>query len=294
MATNDFLPFATGAGANVLSQSDYAALPAVSTGYQSGIAKSQQLNKTWRQSSIMAAVLAQFIADQTGVNSVDDGTTATLLANLKKSMPGRLLGVQVFIANGTYTPTAGMSSAIVEVQGGGGGSGGAPATSSGGFSGSPGAPSGTYAMVRLTAAQIGASQAITCGASGAAGATGASTGGTGGASSFGSLITCPGGVGSSSYGPTASTVVVATAPSVSAAPTVTSGTTIISSQGNVGSSAIGTASGGQISGPGGSSPITKGTNGFGAGGAGQALGASSSALPGLIGGSGKVIVWEFA
>lgn len=82
MATSDFLPFATGAGATVLSQTDYAALPAVSTGYGSGIAKAEQLNKTWRQSSIMASVLAQFIANQTGQNSVDDGTTAALLANL--------------------------------------------------------------------------------------------------------------------------------------------------------------------------------------------------------------------
>lgn len=86
MATNDFLPFATAAGANVLTQSDYASLAAVATGYQSGIAKSQQLNKTWRQSSIMAAVVAQFIADQTGQNAVDDGTTATLLANLKAAV----------------------------------------------------------------------------------------------------------------------------------------------------------------------------------------------------------------
>ena len=85
MATNDFLPFATGAGANVLSQSDYAALAALATGYQSGIAKSQQLNKTWRQASIMAAVLAQFIVDRSGQNATDDGTTATLLANLKAS-----------------------------------------------------------------------------------------------------------------------------------------------------------------------------------------------------------------
>ncbi|RQZ27474.1 hypothetical protein DIE16_31370 [Burkholderia sp. Bp9090] len=37
----------------------------------------------WRQSSIMSAVLAQFISDRTGQNAVDDGTTATLLANLK-------------------------------------------------------------------------------------------------------------------------------------------------------------------------------------------------------------------
>lgn len=82
MATSDFLPFAASAGANVLSQAAYAALPAVSTGYGSGIAQSQQVNKTLRQSSIMSAVLGKFIANQSGQNAVDDGTTATLLANL--------------------------------------------------------------------------------------------------------------------------------------------------------------------------------------------------------------------
>ncbi|MGA4275564.1 hypothetical protein ACI2VH_02995 [Ralstonia nicotianae] len=79
---NDFLPFATASGANVVTQAQYAALAALSTGYQSGVAPSAQLNKTWRQSSIMAAVLAQFIADNTGQNATDDGTTATLEANL--------------------------------------------------------------------------------------------------------------------------------------------------------------------------------------------------------------------
>lgn len=79
----DFLPFATATGANVMSQSDYAALAAVATGFQAGTAKSAQMNKVWRQSSIMAAVLAQFIVDSTGANAVDDGTITALLANLK-------------------------------------------------------------------------------------------------------------------------------------------------------------------------------------------------------------------
>ena len=83
MATNDFLPFAYGGGANVLSQSAYSALTTLlSGGYQSGVANSAQMNKTWRQSSIMAAVLGQFSADYSGQNSTDDGTTATLETNL--------------------------------------------------------------------------------------------------------------------------------------------------------------------------------------------------------------------
>ena len=80
--TNDFLPFAVGAGANVLSQSDFAALPALNSGFQAGTAISAQLNKVWRQSSVMSAVLAQFIVNNSGQPAVDDGTTAALLANL--------------------------------------------------------------------------------------------------------------------------------------------------------------------------------------------------------------------
>ncbi|WP_157659926.1 hypothetical protein [Burkholderia ubonensis] len=82
MATNDFLAFGGGGAANVIDQPTYAALAARLTGFQSGTAQSAQLNKVWRQSSIMAAVVAQFAADYSGNNSTDDGTTATLEANL--------------------------------------------------------------------------------------------------------------------------------------------------------------------------------------------------------------------
>lgn len=116
MATNDFLPFANGGGANVLTQAQYAALTSLlSGGFSAGVAPSVQLNKVWRQSSIMSAVLAQFIANQTGANSVDDGTTATLLANLiaavSASVPGvvgqvRNLSMSVTAASATATLTA--------------------------------------------------------------------------------------------------------------------------------------------------------------------------------------------
>ncbi|UGB47012.1 hypothetical protein LQ772_06890 [Frateuria edaphi] len=82
MATNDFLPFAGGAGANVLTQADYAALAALGPGFGSGILLSDQLNKVLRQGTVMAAALAQFIADNSGNNVVDDGTTATIESSL--------------------------------------------------------------------------------------------------------------------------------------------------------------------------------------------------------------------
>jgi hypothetical protein len=79
----DFLPFANGVGANVLNQAAYAALTSLlANGFSAGTAQSVQLNKVWRQSSIMSSVLAQFIVNQTGQPAIDDGTTATLLSNL--------------------------------------------------------------------------------------------------------------------------------------------------------------------------------------------------------------------
>jgi hypothetical protein len=67
----------------VITQVTYSGLAARTAGFSSGVAQSAQLNKVWRQSSIMSAVLAQFISDRTGLDVLDDGTTATILANLK-------------------------------------------------------------------------------------------------------------------------------------------------------------------------------------------------------------------
>ena len=101
MATeNDFQTFAAGAGANVLSQASYVALQARVTGFQTGIAQSQQLNKVWRQSSIMASMIAQFICDYSGQAAIDDGTIATLEANFNAAIQS---------ANRIKVPTAGVN-----------------------------------------------------------------------------------------------------------------------------------------------------------------------------------------
>lgn len=93
MATNDFQKFATGGGANVISQATYLALSALGTGFLSGLAVSAQLNKVWRQSSIISCMVAQFIVDQTGQNATDDGTTATLEANFKVAIAATSIGL---------------------------------------------------------------------------------------------------------------------------------------------------------------------------------------------------------
>ncbi|MGJ5822136.1 gp53-like domain-containing protein [Serratia sp. H402Y] len=86
MAKNEFKPFAIGEYANVLTQTEYEALPAVGAGYTAGIAKSEQLNKTWRQASVMSAVLGDFIAEQSGDDVLDDGDLNKLKLSLEKAI----------------------------------------------------------------------------------------------------------------------------------------------------------------------------------------------------------------
>jgi len=86
MAKNEFKPFAIGEYANVLSQEAYEALPAVGAGYTTGVAKSEQLNKTWRQAAVMSAVLGNFIAEQSGDDVLDDGNLTKLKSSLEKAI----------------------------------------------------------------------------------------------------------------------------------------------------------------------------------------------------------------
>ena len=78
---NEFLAFAADPAANVMQQADYAGssfLPTRLLGFQTGVAPSAQLNKTWRQASLMSSMLGAFI-DQAGMNALDDGNGITTL-----------------------------------------------------------------------------------------------------------------------------------------------------------------------------------------------------------------------
>ena len=83
---NDFLPFASAGGANVMTQAAYSALAARTAGFSAGTAQSAQLNKVWRQSSLIAAAVAQAINDITGQDVLDDGTTAGIVATFKAAI----------------------------------------------------------------------------------------------------------------------------------------------------------------------------------------------------------------
>ncbi|EBF0115265.1 hypothetical protein DBW29_22385, partial [Salmonella enterica subsp. enterica] len=82
MAKNDFKPFATGKGANVTSQSDWEALPALLSGFTAGKASSAQVNKALRQASFIAAALAQYTASKSGQDVLDDGDLSGFIAKM--------------------------------------------------------------------------------------------------------------------------------------------------------------------------------------------------------------------
>lgn len=102
---------------------------------------------------------------------------------------GRLLNVQRFVSSGTYTPTAGAKTVIVEVQGGGAsGYGCTGQAATGTCSVGSGGNAGTYFKGLISNPR---SCTVTIGAQTGNGYNG--TGVEGNSASFGDYITCPGG-----------------------------------------------------------------------------------------------------
>ncbi|MEM8209356.1 hypothetical protein Q4R65_17855, partial [Morganella morganii] len=95
MAKNEFLPFGTAEGANVLSNQEYEALAARHNGFTSGVAKSKELNKVWRQASLIASAVAQFIVDTDQKDLLDTGDFSDIKARLSSA-------INLIISNGDY------------------------------------------------------------------------------------------------------------------------------------------------------------------------------------------------
>ncbi len=141
-------------------------------------------------------------APSTGQALVATSSTAATWQTLSTSPDGAFRSVQTFTASGTYTPTANMVRCKVTVVGGGGGGGTAAGSD---VRGSGGGGGGT-AIGFFTAAQIGASQAVTVGAAvsaqtaGATASLGSLISATGGGAGVGGLTTALGGAGGSGTG----------------------------------------------------------------------------------------------
>lgn len=80
---NNFLTFCpTDTGTNLLTQADYSVDTDRTNGNQPGVARSKLVNKAMRQSAFVSSQLAQFVADNTGTDVLDNGITAQFLAQL--------------------------------------------------------------------------------------------------------------------------------------------------------------------------------------------------------------------
>lgn len=84
MGTNQLLPFANGDTPNVLPYDDWNSLPARLTGFQSGIASSQQFNRILAQGGAAGYVLGQLVADYAGSDATIDA--ASLYAAYKTAL----------------------------------------------------------------------------------------------------------------------------------------------------------------------------------------------------------------
>lgn len=301
MPTNDFKTFATGNSTNVISQADYLALTALVSGFSSGKASSAQVNKALRQATVMANVLAQFIADSANIDVLDDGNTAAILSNLKNSMPGRLMGVQVVTSSALITKSAGAKKWRIRALGAGAGSSAAPATAAGQVSISNGGGAGAYAEGIYDVSAL-SSATVTIGSGGVGGTAISPNGGDGGTTSVGTLISAPGGKAGLSAGP-ANPPFQPVANTNSNSPT---GWNIIGTSGSGSEAAVavstsyaaGSRGANSQLGVGGSVPaINTPANtggGYGSGASGCSNGVSQSLNPGASGRDGVVIIEEYA
>lgn len=227
-----------------------------------------------------------------------DVTLSTLAAALSVAVTAvKTVKTQVFTGSGTYTPSTGMLYCIAEAIGGGGGGGGAAGASSQSAA-AGGGGGGGYARKTFAAATIGASQAVTIGATANGGSAGANNGTNGNSSSLGAILTASG--GAAGGGASSSASYAGTAGGAGGAGA--SGDFNISGAAGGNGISFGAAAAG-IGGSGGASHYGAGTAGgtvagagaagsnYGAGGSGGAAAASSTA--GGAGAAGLVVITEF-
>lgn len=240
MAINQILPFGTVPGANVLTPADYQALAARLGGFSAGTAKSKELNTVWRQASFVTAMIAQYIADKSGQDVLDNGDLAALQAKFVAALaaspaftgaptaPTPAAGdnttrvattefVRAALADSgvprrvTITSTQdwpippewrGKLVDVFLIGGGGGGGGGASGYDTWGGGGGGGGAAGEWKQVQVRLPDA-ATIPVTIGSAGKGGAYGGDVGvngGSGGVTSLGSLVSVSGGPGGGAAG----------------------------------------------------------------------------------------------
>jgi len=216
-----------------------------------------------------------------------------------------LIGVQFFGASSaTYTADPGTQAVIVVAMGGGGGGGGSATTAAGQSAVGGGGSSGSWGESYYTSGFNGVT--VTAGGGPAGGAAGVA-GGTGPTASFGSLLSCPGGVGGFAGSATSSAETIASSNVPAASCTNSGGTQLYTTKGSA--SKIGVViTPGTVSASSQGADCPWGTGGRGVnteagggvagghcsgGGGANSLASSGSGETGGAGGGALVIVYEF-
>ena len=88
---NQIYPYAVDDGANVLPNANYQAASARLAGVVAGTASSALANTAWRQSSVIAAALAQFVVDNTGLSVLDDGDVTGFETKFRSALASLLV-----------------------------------------------------------------------------------------------------------------------------------------------------------------------------------------------------------
>lgn len=214
---------------------------------------------------------------------------------------GRLINTQTFTASGTYTPTAGTNSIVVEVQGAGGGAGGIGGAGSSTVAIGNGGAAGGYAKSRLTTGFAGG-VSITVGTGGVGGNLAPTNGTAGGLSSFGSTIVANGGDGG--LGQNQATPPYSITGSLGG---LSTGGNIVNIRGGASSNGTALSTTSVSPGIGGASPLGMATlsrgdingatpyiaYGYGSGGGGS-YAFNRSGFTGGSGANGLVTIWEYA
>ncbi|WP_083451944.1 phage tail protein [Photorhabdus heterorhabditis] len=97
---NDFKAFSISNNANVVSQRLYEESKDLLTGFPPNDVSTHMLNKALRQSSTISSVLADFIAEQSGEDVLDDGNVNKLTAQLNRALEQKIA---------TEVPTASLT-----------------------------------------------------------------------------------------------------------------------------------------------------------------------------------------
>jgi microcystin-dependent protein len=105
MPSSQYQAFATGGSANALTPVAYAALTTlIANGFQTGIAKSEQVNTVLRQTTTAAAALGQLCVDHGSLDALDDGSAVNLKAAILSAL-NALIGAQQFWKPGDVKAT---------------------------------------------------------------------------------------------------------------------------------------------------------------------------------------------